>query len=323
MSTQPNNNISNKLAELIDYYEICNRSEGKSPKTISWYSANLRHFHNYLQSRHIPNVIDNINTKLLREYVLHLFKQNSYQDHPYTPTKDTPLSTATIHGYVRTLRAFFSWLTKEELIQQNPVIGLKPPKLDQKVITILSDEEIRTIINTFNPKQSPDARNQTIFMMLLGTGLRIGEIVKLKIDDLHLDEGIIKVLGKGKKERFVPMGSNSQKVLQRYLFRYRPRHNDPSNNYVFLSTGGKPLTENSLKLMFSRLARRSGVKRLHAHLCRHTFATKFLTNGGDVFTLQQILGHSTLEMVRHYVNMASNQVALQHRRFSPFDRLTF
>ena len=158
-------------------------------------------------------------------------------------------------------------------------------------------------------------------MMLLDAGLRIGEIVRLKMDDLHLDDSFIKVLGKGKKERFVPIGSNSQRVLQRYLFHFRPKQNDSQNEYVFLSTGRNPLTENSLKLMFARLAQRSGVKRLHAHLCRHTFATKFLINGGDVFSLQQILGHSTLEMVRHYVNLASSHVTLQHRRFSPLDRL--
>ena len=321
MSIQTNNATVYKLAKLIDYYEVCNRAEGKSPKTISWYSANLRHFHSYLKSRQITDEIDSIDTRLLREYVLYLFKRTSYQDHPYTPTKNTPLSTATIHGHVRTLRAFFGWLTKEEFIHQNPATGLKPPKLDHKVITILSDEEIRTIISTFNPQHPSDARNQAILMMLLDAGLRIGEIVRLKMDDLHLDEGIIKVLGKGRKERFVPIGSSSQRVLQRYLFRYRPRQADSQNEYVFLSTGGKPLTENSLKLMFARLGRRSGVKRLHAHLCRHTFATKFLINGGDVFTLQQILGHSTLEMVRHYVNLASNHVALQHRRFSPLDRL--
>ncbi len=322
MSNQPNNDTTHKLAELIDYYEVCNRAEGKSSKTLSWYSANLRHFHTYLKSRHTPDVIDDINTKLLREYVLYLFKRNSYQDHPYTPTKDTPLSTATIHGHVRTLRAFFSWLTREEFIQQNPTTGLKPPKLDQKVITILSDEEIRTIINTFNPKLPSDARNQTIFMMLVDTGLRIGEITRLKMDDIHLSEGIIKVMGKGKKERFVPIGNNSQKVIQRYQFRYRPKLANQDIEYVFLSSSGRSLTENSAKLMFSRLARRSGVKRLHAHLCRHTFATKFLINGGDVFTLQQILGHSTLEMVKHYVNLTSNHVALQHRRFSPLDRMS-
>jgi integrase/recombinase XerC/integrase/recombinase XerD len=91
---------------------------------------------------------------------------------------------------------------------------------------------------------------------------------------------------------------------------------------MFLSIYGKPLTENSIKLMFARLAKISGVSRLHAHLCRHTFATRFLINGGDVFTLQQILGHSTLEMVRRYVTLASSHVAIQHQRYSPMDRIS-
>jgi site-specific recombinase XerD len=321
MSIRPNDGKSYKLAELIDYYEICNRAEGKRPKTLSWYSANLRSFDLYLRSRHIPDETDNIDIRLLREYVLYLFKRNCYQDHPYTPVKPRPLSSTTVHGHVRTLRAFFTWLAEEEFVQENPAIGLKLPKLEHKVITILSDEEIRTIIGTFNPKQPSDARNQAIFMLLLDTGLRIGETIGLKMDDLHLSEGIIKVMGKGRKERFVPIGNNSQKVIQRYLFRYRPKLANQDIEYVFLSSSGKAITENVAKLMFARLARRSGVKRLHAHLCRHTFATKFLINGGDVFTLQQILGHSTLEMVRHYVNLASNHVVLQHRRFSPVDRL--
>ena len=81
------------------------------------------------------------------------------------------------------------------------------------------------------------------------------------------------------------------------------------------------MTENGVKLIFARLAKASGVERLHAHLCRHTFATRFLLNGGDVFTLQQILGHSTLEMVRNYVNLAANHVAMQHHKYSPLDRL--
>ena len=136
-----------------------------------------------------------------------------------------------------------------------------------------------------------------------------------------MDEGLLKVMGKGRKERIVPMGSNAQRVLQRYLFRYRPKPSLPDINNVFLSVYGKPLTENGIKLIFVRLARKSRVARLYAHLCRHTFATKFLINGGNVFTLQQILGHSTLEMVKHYVNLASNHVSIQHQKFSPLDRL--
>lgn len=90
---------------------------------------------------------------------------------------------------------------------------------------------------------------------------------------------------------------------------------------LFLTMDGKSVTVNGVKLLFRRLAKKSGVRRLHVHLCRHTFATNYLINGGDVFSLQQILGHSTLEMVRHYVTLASSQVTVQHRKFSPMDRL--
>jgi site-specific recombinase XerD len=158
-------------------------------------------------------------------------------------------------------------------------------------------------------------------MLLLDTGLRVGELINLKMDDVHMDEGYLKVMGKGKKERIVPMGNNAQKALQRYLFRFRPKPMNSTNNNVFLSIINKSLTENGMKLMFTRLSQRSGVCRLHAHLCRHTFATRFLENGGDVFTLQQILGHSTLEVVRHYVNLASNHIVMQHQKYSLLDRL--
>ena len=309
-----------KLFELIEYYEVCNRSEGKSPKTISWYSANLKSFRNYVKSRHLPDSLDAINTKLLREYVLYLMRRTRYENHPYTPAKPELLSTATIHGHVRTLRAFFNWLVVEGLAQNNPANDLKPPKVVRKVVSTLSDEEIRAILSTFSTTSS-DARNQTLFMILLDTGLRIGELVNLKMEDVHMDEGYLKVLGKGKKERIVPIGNNAQKALQRYLFRFRPKPINPVVNNVFLSHNSNHLTENSMKLMFTRLAKRSGVYRLHAHLCRHTFATRFLINGGDVFSLQQILGHSTLEMVRHYVNLASSHIAIQHQKFSPLDRL--
>jgi len=119
----------------------------------------------------------------------------------------------------------------------------------------------------------------------------------------------------------VPFGSKAEKALQRYIFRYRTRPAHVEIENIFLSIHGTPLTGNSIKLIFARLARRSGVQWLHAHFCRHTFATKFLINGGDVFTLQQILGHSTLEMVRHYVNLASSNIIINHQRCSPLDRL--
>ncbi len=309
------------LTELIGYYEICNRTAGKSERTIQWYSANLRRFISYLKSRHLPCSTNNIDIKLLRQYILHLQKVNKYEGHPYTPVQSEFLSTATIHGHVRTLRAFFNWLTSEEFTEDNIAKHLKPPKVTKKLVSTLSDKEIPSILNVLKCSNATTARNQTIFMTLLDTGLRIGEIVSLKMENSHLNEGFLKVVGKGDKERVVPIGSSAQRAIQRYLFRYRPKPTHQGIDNIFLSIHGKPLTENSMKLMFTRLAQQSRVHRLHAHLCRHTFATRFLINGGDVFTLQQILGHSTLEMVSLYVNLASSHVAIQHQKFSPLDRL--
>lgn len=236
---------AHKLNELIEYYEVCNKAEGKSPKTISWYSANLKSFRNYLKNRHLPDLLDNIDTKLLREYVLYLLKKTRYENHPYTPAKTELLSAATVHGHVRTLRAFFNWLVVEGLAQNSPAKDLKPPKVTRKVVSTLSDKEIGAILNVFSTSPS-DARNQTIFMLLLDTGLRIGELVNLRTEDIHMNEGFLKVLGKGRKERIVPIGCNAQKALQRYLFRYRPKLAHMEIDMAFLSIYGSPLTENSL-----------------------------------------------------------------------------
>lgn len=273
-----------------------------------------------MQARHLPDSAADIDIQTLREYILYLLKRNKFADHPYTPQRQESISAATVHGHVRTLRAFFSWLAREGLIEVDLGRSLKLPKVSRKIISTLSDEEISSILNTLAHKNPCDVRNQTILMILLDTGLRIKELIDLKMGDLNLDQGVFKVMGKRQKERVVPIGNSAQRALQRYLFRYRPEPAHLGIENVFLSTSGTRLTENSVKLMFARLAQRSGVNRLHAHPCRHTFATRFLLNGGDVFSLQQILGHSTLEMVKDYVNLASSHVTIQHRRFSPLDR---
>jgi integrase/recombinase XerC/integrase/recombinase XerD len=318
---QTNQEKVHKLSELITYYEVCNKAEGKTQRTINWYSDNLHQFRAYVLNKHHSENINSIDTKLIREYILYLMAKHRFETHPYNSPTNELLSSSTVHGHVRTLRAFSNWLLKEKLTNINFTAGIKPPKIVKKVISTLSEEEIAQVLSTFNPSSVSDMRNKVMFMLLLDTGLRIGELINLKLDDVNIEEGLMKVMGKGKKERMVPIGNKAQKVLHSYLFRFRPKPAHSGINNAFLSVFGTPITENSVELVFARLARRSGVKRLHAHLCRHTFATMFLLNGGDIFTLQQILGHSTLEMVRNYVTLASNQVAMRHHKYSPLDRL--
>jgi len=129
------------------------------------------------------------------------------------------------------------------------------------------------------------------------------------------------VMGKGAKERIVPIGRYTQTVLSDYVRKVRPEPAGNGCDALFLSQHGTPITANAIKLTFSRLSAKSGVNRLHAHLCRHTFAINYLLNGGDIFSLKEILGHTTLEMVNHYLHFTRAQITAQHRKFSPMDRL--
>jgi site-specific recombinase XerD len=317
MTTSDNKSLSS----LIHYYETCNKCEGKSPKTVLFYTSNLSLFQSYITSRHLCDYIDKIDVNLLREYVAYLMNKKKYAAHPFRAQSAETVSKATVHCHVRSLRAFFNWLHREGLIKDNIVGNLKPPKIPRKIISTLSDDEIKVILDSFNQSNPTEFRNKTMFMILIDSGLRIGDLINLKMAGIKQDGSILQVMGKGQKERIVPIGINAQRALQKYLFRYRQQPVNPEIDQVFISQYGCPLTYNGIKLALKRVAMASGVGRLHAHLCRHTFAIRFLNNGGDIFTLQHILGHSTLEMVRHYANVSSIQVQLQHQKCSPLDRL--
>ena len=129
------------------------------------------------------------------------------------------------------------------------------------------------------------------------------------------------MLGKGSKERVVPVGNHVRTTLLHYVEKVRLEPYSPRCNQLFLTGSGQPISINTIKLLFSRLGKRSGVNRLHAHLCRHTFAINYLLNGGDIFSLKAILGHSSLEMVNRYLHFTSAQITERHHQFSPMDKL--
>jgi len=143
---------------------------------------------------------------------------------------------------------------------------------------------------------------------MLDTGARESEVAGVDLGNFNLTDGFAKVMGKGSKERIVPIGKHGSMVLFSYIDTVRPKPTVPGCNNLFLSSKGKPITANTIKLMFSRLAKASGVTRLHAHLCRHTFATSYILNGGDIFSLKEILGHTTFEMVNRYLHFTSSQI---------------
>lgn len=195
------------------------------------------------------------------------------------------------------------------------------PKAPAKIIEPLTPGEIQKIIDSIDIHSYTGIRNHAPLITLLDTGIRESEITGITLNNLNLQDGCIKVMGKGAKERIVPIGKYTQIVLSDYVKKTRPEPTSDGCNALFLSQHGTPITVNAIKLAFSRLSAKSGVNKLHAHLCRHTFAINYLLNGGDIFSLKEILGHTTLEMVNHYLHFNRAQITAQHRKFSPMDKL--
>ena len=309
------------LDQLALQYEAFNRSEAKSEKTIEWYNHSLHLLNEFLKQSGSSTLLRDLDLELIRTYILHLQKRRRFEGHPYTPTQAEGLSRATVENHVRAIRAFFSWLHKEGYTPEHVLGRLKLPKVPQVLIEPLNDVEVAAVFSAFDADTSAGARDICMITLMLDTGMRASEVTTLQTTNVHLDEGYMKVMGKGQKERILPFGSASQKSLLKYFYHFRPDAVHSGIGNFFLTLDGYPMTYNALRLIMNRLVVRSGIGRLHAHLFRHTFSVNYLVNGGDVFTLQQILGHTTLEMVRRYINLASAHVMTQHRRFAPVDTM--
>ena len=184
------------------------------------------------------------------------------------------LSGATVHAHVRVLKTFATWLAAEGWTTMDVFDKLKRPKLPEPVIEVLADEEIDRLLGAINPNCVLGARLYTIVLLLLDTGIRAGEVCGLTLPHVHVDEGYVKVCGKGDKERIVPFGSTTKKALLRWLMTWREALSEDVADTLFVTNAGYPLTYTAVAQSLKRLGMRAEVPRLHAHLFRHTFAVR-------------------------------------------------
>ena len=311
-----------KLHEFVEGYRLSAKSEGKSPNTFAIVEASVRYLDEFLVANNLSTNVGEITAQELRRFIVYLKGQPRFAHHRFTRPQDGHLSGYTINGYMRALQAFWSWLERENFIQENPFTRLKIPKAPKKVIPIFTEEQLHRLFAVIDIMSPVGYRDYAIILTLLDTGIRCSELTNLKLTDVNLESRLLKVWGKGSKERIVPIGALAQKMLWRYTIHFRPEPLVKDDNYLFLALDGKPLRANAIKLLIKRWGKKAGIPRLHAHLCRHTFATNYLThNCGDVFRLQQILGHNSLEMVRRYVHYASTQALINGKTLSPVDQM--
>lgn len=309
------------FAKLRAGFVVYNQTTGKSKATVGWYDWRLELFERWLGP---DATLADVTIPTVRAYIAELQGRTMrLVGHPFInhgKGKEGALSSAYIHSFVRALRAFASWLHGDGYTDENRLLNLKPPKLQQKVVEPLSDEEVARLVSVFDLGDGFGARDFAMVWTLLDCGLRASELCNLTDENAHLEQGYLKVLGKGNKERLVPIGRKCQETLVRWRDRFRPHFETTPCPYLFLNANGERLALDALERVVDAAGRRSGVSRVYCHLLRHTFATNYLVKQvGDPLRLQQILGHTSLEMVRRYVAAANVQQSLIERRASPMD----
>ncbi len=320
----PNNT---KTAEPLDYlfdgFLLHQRSRGSTKATVFYYTRYITNFLDYLETNHRPSTYDDLTPNDIRSYFLHLAD---------TPGTRGPRRPASIHAAARAVRAFLIWAAGETDLP-NPMSKVEMPRLpDAWKVTTLNSGEIQRLFAACD-LSSPGLvlRNRALLSLLLDTGLRASELLSLRVGSVAevgevrsrpvirvLDR--FEVLGKGRKRRTVYMGTTAQQELRKYL-REHPAGTTPAAP-LWLTRDRQELVYSGLKEFFRRLKKISGVEKVHAHVCRHTFATQAHRNGMGGAALQDILGHSDFTVTKkYYLDISSDDLAREHHSFGPLDRL--
>ena len=302
------------IATLVDRYLSSCRSCAMSPKTIRGYNEKLGRY-----VRIAGGNLGDFTLEAVRQHLASLQKARKWEGHPLMKPSQETVSTTTIRNHGRVLTSFANWLLAEEYTKVNVLSALKLPKANDIRMEPLSDEEVSRLVSCFNFNLELGCRNAAMMWLFLDTGLRCAELVGLEREDLFLDTRRLKILGKGRKERIIPFGHQSKRLLERYIHHLRP---EPLHKErVFLNSQGYPITENTVKMVIERAARRANIPRLHVHLLRHTFATRFVMKGGDALWLQTVMGHERLETTQRYIKRGALQQVVLERALSPMDAI--
>jgi site-specific recombinase XerD len=314
------------LKSLVKGFVLTKRTEGKSPRTVEYYQDNLRRFLWYAERQRWSDDIRFLTEWQIREFLGYV----GTETHRWglegngSETSQCKACHSTVRHYFVVLSCFFNWLIQEGFVKENPVVKIKVAKPKPKVITPYSSDEIKRMLAVCDYDYEHNAkflgsRNRAMILILVDTGVRLSELVGMKLNNIDNEKGYVKVLGKGAKERVVRIGKTAQKALWRYLV-YRTHEGTQG---LWLSEEGKPLHNGGVQSLVERLRERAGVNGDgNVHRFRHTFALDFLRTDKNVFNLQYLLGHSDLDMVRRYTATLGMEDALRaHEKASPADLL--
>ncbi|GFP24789.1 integrase/recombinase XerD [Candidatus Hakubella thermalkaliphila] len=295
------------------------KSKNLSDKTISWYSYILESLMAFLCQENLDSRPRYITKAHLRAYLAYL-QTKPIVNNLSGKVDKVGLSSHSLKDHFSVLKIFFGFLEEEGYIAESPLKKEKPPRQEKKIVETFTEAQLQALLSQPDQKTFLGLRDYAILSTLLDTGMRLSELTGLRTQDINWNENLFLVYGKGRKERQVPFSSK----LKRTLWKYSQRRGEiMGQDLFFVDRQGEELSQNAIRQMLRRYGEKAHLKgvRVSPHTFRHTFAKLWILNGGDPFSLQKILGHTTMEMVRNYVNLASGDLQSQHRKFSPLDRM--
>jgi len=279
------------------------------PKTVRWYGERSSIFVRWAAGQGIHQ-LQQVTPQKIQEFLHHLRHEHASGAGPkgrngQSPKGDRRLADVTIRGSYNILQVWFRWAQREGLLRHDPMQGVEKPKVPKGQIPVATRTEVRQLTTTARQRDGyQGVRDETIVSFTFATGLRLSEVAGLTLSDIDWSSSSLRILGKGNKERQVYMGPTTRRALRNYVHKSRAalvrRFSDRDDDALFLTVHGRPMAASGITTVFRRLRSKAGIK-ARFHGLRHGFAAESTRRGADPFYLQEQLGHSSLDMVRHYV----------------------
>jgi len=277
---------------------------GLSDNSIKSYDYDLILFKKFLITNKINDTPLNCKSETIKNYLYKSFSDKK------------SISQA---RSISAIKSFFNYLIFEGYIKDSPISNIESPKQEKKLPKVLTEEEIKKLINSIDLNHDFGQRNKTIIEILYGTGIRVSELINLKLSNIFFKENIIKVIGKGNKERFVPLGEIASNELKIYINnRNRMKIDSKSSDILFLNRYGRGLTRSMIFKIISDASKRVGLdKKISPHTLRHSFATHLIKNGADLRTIQLILGHESITTTEIYTHLDTLHLEEVLKKYHP------
>lgn len=292
--------LSDGISEYRQYLIV---EKGLSKNTISAYISDLKGLFQYINDIHQLNMIEDISKEHIRLYLKKLAKTNT---------------TTSISRKLVSFRMFFNFLMKEKIIDVNIMNSFELPKASKKLPTVLSVDEMQEILESIKIEDHLSSRNRCMLELMYATGLRVSELINLHVNAINLYMGYIKVIGKGDKERIVPIGDIVKKILDEYLSIYRDKFLKTESSLLFFNNHGNKLSREEFYLIFKNVVKQTAVsKKVSPHTIRHSFATHLLENGADLRSIQELLGHSDISTTTIYTHISNQKIKKEYQQFHP------